>query len=747
MHLKASTRPLPTLLTRHSPARLTLLSLLAIAAFASLLPPTSAQQAPVFKSRTDVVQLDISVLDQHRHPVKGLTEKNFTIFEDGKLQTIVGFTAFDVDNARPPDRGWMKDVPPDVTTNDLKPESRLWVIVMDDAMIPQDPAMIRDAKNAALKIIQRLGPDDLTAVVFTGDNRKTQDFTNDKAKLRAALDNFNPGLSSYRFGVDTQALDTDSQFFLSSVRTLSEVGNYLSAIPSRRKAVFWISPGVPFDLEEMKPRAALRGSDPTLSPSMGNQVYTADLLDRTQEVFRRAQVANVTIYPVDPTGLDGMRQFIRLRLQSAGAATGLVVGASPDSFFWEQALVTFTARKTNALQDFLTMTAANTGGRTVMNTNDVEPGIAGIFEENTSYYLIAFEPANPAADGRLHKLQVKVDRPDVEVRTRSGYYAPEAQTKEDKRIARAGMTPEAAALAKSLAGILPTAGMPLRVAVAPFAVPGQRLSTVTIVLGVTQPIPASAANGRVTESTDLLTSAFTPEGDPRGAQRHTAKVTLRAGSDGLASYEVLARIDLPTGRYQLRLAAHNSIAAKDGSVFVDVNVPDYSTLPVSATPLILSATPGRVAAPKDLFAPLLPLAPTAERVFAKIDKVTAFMRIYQSGRNPVQPVILKTTVRDAEDRVDAQEANQIGVDQFRSAQQELAESTGVMIPLKPSVGPTPIAPTPAPTADRFANLALRTADVKYALPLGKLAAGPHLLTVEATIGATTIRRDVRFEIK
>jgi len=58
-----------------------------------------------------------------------------------------------------------------------------------------------------------------------------------------------------------------------------------------------------------------------------------------------------------------------------------------------------------------------------------------------------------------------------------------------------------------------------------------------------------------------------------------------------------------------------------------------------------------------------------------------------------------------------------------------------------------MAPTPTPTGDKFANLALRSADVKYAIPMAKLSPGPHLLTIEATLGATTIRRDVRFEIK
>ena len=100
----------------------------------------------------------------------------------------------------------MRDVPPDVTTNDLKAESRLFVIVMDDAMIPQEPfsdQVVEGDREAASSTSS--APDDLTAVVFTGDNRKTQDFTSDKTKLMAALDKFNPGLTGYRFGMDESA--------------------------------------------------------------------------------------------------------------------------------------------------------------------------------------------------------------------------------------------------------------------------------------------------------------------------------------------------------------------------------------------------------------------------------------------------------------------------------------------------------------------------------------------------------------
>lgn len=294
------------------------------------------------------------------------------------------------------------------------------------------------------------------------------------------------------------------------------------------------------------------------------------------------------------------------------------------------------------------------------------------------------------------------------------------------------------------------AGMPMRVAVAPFAVPGQRLSTVTIVLGITQPIPAAAASGRVTETTDLLTSAFTPEGDARGAQKHQAKVVIRAGADGDASYEVLARIDLPPGRYSLRMAAHNSTGNRDGSVFADVTVPDYSNIPFSASPIVLGATPGRVSAPKDLLTPLLPFVPTAEREFGRIEKVTSFLRLYQSAQRPIEPVRLTIRVRDSADQLKVDDAQTIGVDRFAGIERPDATATpaptaGRGQPTQPTLRGLP---TPTPTAgDQFANLALRTADIKFEVPIKTLQPGAYLLTFEATLGATTIRRDVKFAIR
>src|SRR5580765_6700246 len=90
------------------------------------------QPTPTFRAGIDVVQLDVSVLDKNRRPIKGLTAGDFTVLENGKPQSIVAFDEVEIPGAVEPTAPWMRDVASDVSTNDLAAR-RVVIIVLDDA--------------------------------------------------------------------------------------------------------------------------------------------------------------------------------------------------------------------------------------------------------------------------------------------------------------------------------------------------------------------------------------------------------------------------------------------------------------------------------------------------------------------------------------------------------------------------------------------------------------------------------------
>ena len=94
-----------------------------------------------------------------------------------------------------------------------------------------------------------------------------------------------------------------------------------------------------------------------------------------------------------------------------------------------------------------------------------------------------------------------------------------------------------------------------------------------VIVGIRQPIRQN--DTRAVERVDLLVSAFGVEGKAFGSKRLTANVAIRASTSGLAEYEVLSRIDLKPGRYQLRIGASVSSLSTQGSVYYDIDVPDF----------------------------------------------------------------------------------------------------------------------------------------------------------------------------
>ena len=61
------------------------------AALGVLLALLAQAQPPVFRARTELVQIDVVVVDADGHVVQGLTEQDFQIFDRGRPQRIAAF--------------------------------------------------------------------------------------------------------------------------------------------------------------------------------------------------------------------------------------------------------------------------------------------------------------------------------------------------------------------------------------------------------------------------------------------------------------------------------------------------------------------------------------------------------------------------------------------------------------------------------------------------------------------------------
>lgn len=627
---------------------LSLITLIVVAP--ALAPEARRQRAPTFRAGVEAVMLDVSVLDPVGRPIRGLTAGDFTVREDGRPQKLMTFTAVDLPELAGPTTPWIRDVAPDVRDNSLNSERRVLVLVLDDATrIGVDHArVISRTREIATQIISQLGPVDVAAVTFVADPSGGQEFTQDRARLVAAVQRYRGA------AVHDSALEKMAPRLV--IDTLEGHARDLAGMQQRRKALVWISIG---------PRIDFIDSGPVLYQAGGEDQpgITREMIKRLQNLFTEAQRANVNVYCIDPAGL-------------------VVTTSGTDPL------------KIN--REFLRTVSGNTGGFTISETDDVAPGIAQIFRETGSYYLLGYQPDNPRTEGRFRRIQVRVNR-QATVRTRTGYFEPRVP-----RSMKPGPAPPL--LSTAIASVLPRSDVPMSVAAAPFALEGRREGTLTVVarLEATEPLTTGSA-----EDVDLLVNAYDATGgSPKASQRLKAHVVLRPDATS-AQYELFTRLDLRPGRYQLRLAAQ--VKDKAGSVYYDVDVPDFARAPVSLSGIVLAIEPAVRAAPTGALASVLPVVPTAQRTFARDDRVSAFLRVYQAAKSVAAPVSLAIRISDAR-----------GVVVF--------ERTEELSPARFSGG--------------------HAVDYQMSLPIAGLAPGPHLLTIEATrAGTASARRDVRFAVQ
>lgn len=670
-----------------------------VAAFAALCHALHLQaQTPqaTFRGGTDLVQVDVSVLDGKRHPVRGLTAADFSIFEDGQSREIQAFSEVSLpDRVQSRDASWTHEVPSDVATNLTAGDEGRLVIILLDRTIPLGEPTIT-AKRIAAAAISQLAPGDLAAVVSTS-NGAVQNLTSDRTRLLRAVNegDLSADISDEAKEIEAAVFeltgrtwstlnDGRCQCGLCVLETIRRVADAVQGPSRRRKVMFFIGSDLLFQVAD--------------TPGKPDNDVSCQkrLKDARATMFAAVDRANLTIHSLDPSGLENFTPTSR-------ASSTLRPGSGP----FGAAVMTSSIGEHLRRQSNLEVLPDRTGGRAVTNTNGPDAAVPQIFRESDSYYLIGFRPADPAANGKFHRITVKTTRRGLDVRARSGYTAGVANPAGTPTTSGSVSEP----VREALTGLLPEGAVPVDVNAATFAIPGSQKVSVVLSVGVNAfataaPVEPGAARGGPLE---IVATAFDTGGRPKALARQTLELSWPpSAADGARRLEALSRIDLPPGEYEIRVAVTGS--ARTASVFSYVTVPAFATAPLSLSNIVIGATAGTLTAPKDFLSPLLPVVPTTRREFARGDRLVGFFRIYQgTGRqDPLAAVKVQSTIVDGRGAIVATETKMLDAASF---------ATG------------------------------RSADYYVAVPLSTLAAGDYLLKVETAMGTRVAGRAIRFVVK
>ncbi len=401
----------------------TLLSWLMVAS-AQQTPPPAATAAPQegavkFSSNSQLVVEVVTVNDKDGKPITGLTAKDFTVTENGAPQTIK-FCEFQMLEEvpdpplaalapRPAAAAKAAEAAP-VTQTQIKPESpgdiryrdkRLLVMYFDMSAMP--PADQLRALSAAEKFISKqIQPADLVAVMefSSGAVKVLQDFTADRELMRAAVDKLAAEAQGYE---DEDSADTGAAFGQDDGEfNLFNTDRQLAALQTAAKM-----------LGTLNEKKAL------IYFASGMRLNGVDNQAQLRSTLNAAIRANVAFYPIDARGL------------VASAPLGDATRGSPGGvgmYSGQGALMAMSSFQRS--QDTLYALAADTGGKALLDYNDLSMGIVQAQKAISSYYIIGYYTTNETLDGKFRKISITLkEYPQAKLDFRQGYFAGKDFTK------------------------------------------------------------------------------------------------------------------------------------------------------------------------------------------------------------------------------------------------------------------------------------------------------------------------------
>ena len=583
---------------------------------------------PTFTLKVDsnIVLTNVIVRDKKTgEVVKGLKASDFTVLENGKPQRVASFDYQSVDQAavlaeKATVSGSAKIASmlngDQVDPKDLR-DHRLMVMFFDlSSMQPED--IDRAVESAKDFVNGKMQPADLVSLVSLDTSLKLdQDFTADKATLLRKLGGYNgtegtgftaggttgstdatadDGSSFSADDSEYAALNTDRELY-----SIQQIAKSLERVDSR-KSMLYFSGGL--TRQGIENQASMRAA--------------------TNEAVK----ANMAIYAVDSRGLEALPPV-------GNAATGSLRGTAA----YSGASMQSNLQGNFSSQETLGTLASDTGGKLFSDSNDFAPVFAQVQHDTEAYYILGFRSTNPARDGSFRHLTVKLNRDDVKLEYRPGYYAP-ADFQHSKTEDREQQ------LNDQLRSDLPATDVAVYLQALYFRMENNQFFVPVSLIVPGSQIPFLKNGDRDKATLDVLGQVKNAQGIAVGNIRDTVKLALDASAQVKSrNIQYSTGFTLAPGRYHLKFVVRENQTGLMGSFEADLNVPDLKKAPLKLSSIVLAsqrvpntAKPARGAVLSPLVRDGVEWIPNIPHVFRQDQHLYFLYEVYDPSHKTAAPV-------------------------------------------------------------------------------------------------------------
>jgi VWFA-related protein len=595
-----------------------------LAVVALALPPLAlAQDPPRIGVATEVVEVEAVVTDSRGNPAADLARDDFEVLEDGRPQPITHFSR----------RATARAARPAAAGPPPESASRRLLIAVDDLHLA--PASLSRARAAVRAFLEAQAPPDepVGLLATSGSFAASEPFTADRALILRALDRIAPWdrsttddrepprLTRYQADLidrgDRGALDAamgeirrDDPGSLENVARMRAEAKARAIVAETRRFTRLTLTTLRAVVQSL---AGLSGRKVLVLVSDG--FYMGELgQDDLRAITAAATRAGVVVYAIDARGIPTpMADAADNRFDPVGEHERYRrIGIEAD-------------------RDALNVLARDTGGLPLFNVGDIGVALRRVLDDTDAYYVLGFEPGG-RRDGRFRKLEVRVKRAGLRVRSRSGYLAPDDRPAKARKDAG---DPRQARLAEALSSLFPVRDIPVAAAGA-FLDAGNGPEMVVSVEVALDALRFEGEGADRRARIDFGGVVVDETGAVAGRFGERAEIRAPAAGAG-RSFTHEAKLRLAPGRYQLRAAAVDA-AARTGSASAWIDLPDLAKPVLALSGLFLARgdePPRPMAAPRFARAESLELtvvAYNAQRDAQGRSALDATTRLLQAGR-------------------------------------------------------------------------------------------------------------------